>query len=164
MNDSKILPNVGTPEECRRKMMDGYASFLDIACKFIALGEVYTIDENKGKPLGDNFRNAYHAVYQKIKNASPEDFCYQMSFLALVYLSYIDEVKENLAEYQRLLKGDDPSLSEYDQCCDYLTVKDEFTDLSNTLKEINNDIAENREAESHVGDPEYDPNAKEIVQ
>lgn len=164
MNDSKILPNVGTPEECRRKMMDAYASFLDIACKFIALGEVYTVEENKGKPLGDSFRNAYHAVYQKIKDASPDDFCYQMSFLALVYLSYIEEVKENLTEYRRLLEGDDPSLSEYDQCCDYLTVKDEFTDLSNTLKEINNDIAENREAESHVGDPEYDPNAKEIVQ
>lgn len=162
--NERILPDVGTPEECKKKMSEAYASFLDIASKFVSLAEVYANKENEGQPLGDSFRKAYHDNYQKLKESTPDDFAYQMAFYALVYIEFVDEVKDNLKEYKRLLEGDDPSLSDYDVCCDYLTVKDEFTDLSNVLRDINNAIAENREAPSHVGDPLYDPNAKEFVQ
>lgn len=159
----KILPDLGTPAECKEKMCQAYASFLDVASKFVSLAEFYSDKKNEGQPLGDRFLDSYNLNHRKLKESSPADFCYQMSFFALVYLSYIEEVQENLEEYERLLKGDDPSLSDYDQCCDYLTVKDEFKDLENVLKAINNDIAENREAPSHIGDTLYDPNAKEFV-
>ena len=162
-NNERIHPDVGTPEECREKMGQAYASFLDVASKFVSLAEFYSDKKNEGQPLGEKFLDSYNRNHKKLKEASPDDFCYQMAFYALVYLSYIEEVKENLEEYVRLSKGDDPSLSDYDQCCDYLTVKDEFKDLENVLKAINNDIAENREAPNHIGDTLYDPNAKEFV-
>ena len=161
--NEKILPNLGTPEECKEKMSQAYASFLDIASKFVSLAEFYSDKKNEGQPLDDRFLSSYNRNHQKLKEASPKDFCYQMSFYALVYLSYIEEIEKNLEDYQRLLQGDDPTLSAYDQCCDYLTIRDEFKDLENILKDINNDIAENREAPSHIGDTLYDPNAKEIV-
>ncbi len=161
--NERILPDLGTPEECKEKMSEAYASFLDVASKFLALAEFYSGKKNEGQPLDDHFLDSYNRSHKKLKDASPEDFCYQMAFFALVYLSYIDEIKDNLMEYKRLLTSEDKTLSAYDQCCDYLTVRDEFKDLENILKAINNDIAENREAPSHIGDTLYDPNAKEIV-
>ena len=161
--NEKILPDLGTPEECREKMGQAYASFLDVASKFISLAEFYSDRKNEGQPLDNHFLDSYNRNHKKLKDATPDEFCYQMAFYALVYLSYIEEVKDNLEEYERLLSSEDGSLSDYDQSCDYLTVRDEFKDLENILKAINNDIAENREAPSHIGDTLYDPNAKEIV-
>jgi hypothetical protein len=164
LNDKENdLPDVGTPEQAKKKMIEAYASFLDSAAKFLTLGEFYSDNTHEGQALGTDFQSRYNVNYNKLKSsATPEDFGYQLSFYTLVYLDYIEDVKENLRQYEEILKGQDPKLSDYDKACDLLAIKDEFTDLEHVLNDVNLTIAEERAIETHYNDPEYDASAKEL--
>jgi hypothetical protein len=157
------LPDVGTPEAAKKKMIEGYASFVDSAAKFLTLAEYYADSNHEGQALDTTFQSCYTVNYQKLKNASVDDFGLLLSFYALVYLSYVDDVKANLTQYGEMLKGtSEADQTDYDRACDYLTVKDEFTDLENVLNDVNRQIAEERLADTHYNDPEYDVSAKTL--
>ena len=154
----KILPDIGTPEEAKNKMKDAYLSYLDSAAKFVTLAEYYTDVNNKDKPTNANFINRYNFNFNKLKNSQSSDYVYSMSYFTIIPLTYIEELKENLDDYSRLLDHEDKDLSDYDKACDYLTVRDEFKDLERALNRENKRIAENRDAMTHFNDSKYDPN------
>ncbi len=163
MNDEKTLPNIGTPEEALAKMKNGYQAFLDSAAKFVTIAEFYTEKTNEGQPLPSNFQEKYTYNYQKLKNETPDDFGNQIAFFTLLYLDFVDDIKENLNAYDSMIKnGPDKSASEYDQACDYLAIKDEFTDLLETLNDVSAQIITERIADTNENDPEYDYNAKQL--
>ncbi len=157
------LPDVGTPEEAKAKMIDSYNHFLDICAKFATITDYYTDKSRKGQPLGSDFQVAYNANYTRLKNADVDDFGSILSVNAVVYLQFIDEIKDNLDFYFELLDHVDPELSDYDQACDYLTCKDEFTDLGKTITNISKSIVQQRDVDNHFNDLQYDPNAREYI-
>ncbi len=154
------LPNVGTPEEAKAKMKEGYKAFLDVIAKFVTLAEYYTDQNNVGKPVTSDFASRYQFNFGKLKGASPEDVALQIGCFTLMQLDFIEDVKENLFRYQELLDHPEEDISEYDQACDLLTVKDEFTDEIGIFEDVNKAMATDREAYTNYNDPEYDPNAK----
>ncbi len=162
---SDELPDVGTPEEAKRKMMDGYNGFVDICAKFVTITDYYTDKARKGQPLPSDFNVAYNANYNRLKNADVDDFGSLLALNAVVYLQFIDEIKDNLDFYYDLLdhEDDDPELSDYDKACDYLTCKDEFTDLGNKLTSYSKAIVQQRDVDNHFNDPQYDPNTREYI-
>ncbi len=162
MSDNQNLPNIGTPEEALQKMKDGYLSFLDSVAKFVTIAEFYTDKTHEGQSLPEDFAKRYSDNFQKLKNESPDDFSSQVAFFTLVTLDFVEEIKDNLKEYERILKeGPDQSASLYDQACDYLAIKDEFTDLKDTIDDINRIMAKEKVAETNENDPEYDYIAKQ---
>lgn len=163
MNEDKILPNIGTPEEALGSMKNGYQAFLDSSAKFVTIAEFYTDKNNEGQPLPSNFQELYTANYQKLKNETPENFGNQIAFFTLLYLDFVDDIKDTLTQYDEILKnGPDKNASAYDQACDYLAIKDGFTDLRETLDDVNAQIAEERLADTNYNDSEYDYNAKQV--
>ncbi len=163
MIDEKELPNIGTPKEALEKMKEGFKAFLDSSAKFVTIAEFYTDKANEGQPLPSNFQERYTINYQKLKAETSENFGNQIAFFTLLYLDFIDDIKENLKEYEKLLNdGPDKEASEYDQACDYLAIRDEFTDLRETLDDVNAQIAAERIADTNYNDPEYDYNAKMV--
>ncbi|MFA6624709.1 MAG: hypothetical protein WCS80_02970 [Bacilli bacterium] len=162
ITDTTNRPDIGTPEEAKKKMVESYASFLDSAAKFVTLADFYTDPVNEGQTLGTDFRDKYNTNYQKLKVSSVDDFCYSLSFFTLIFLDYIDDVKENLSQYKTILAGQDADLSDYDKACDLLAIRDEFTDLEKVLNDVNLTIADERIAETNYGDPDYDASAKAL--
>lgn len=163
MNDEKELPNIGTPEQALVKMKNGYQAFLDSAAKFVTIAEFYTEKTNEGQPLPADFQEKYTLNYQKLKNETPDNFGNQIAFFTLLLLDFVDDIKENLHAYEDMIKnGPDKEASAYDQACDYLAIKDEFTDLMETLNDVNAQIFDERVADTNENDPEYDYNAKQI--
>lgn len=161
MIETSNLPDVGTPEEAREKMRDSYKAFLDAAAKFVAISDFYGDKSHEGQPLGENFINAYTAAFQKLKASSSEDVRILLAYYTLLDLDFLGDVKDNLDAYHNYDEnGDDPSLSDYDQACDYLAVKDTFTDIINEFKDVNEQIVTDRELMTNYNDPEYDLNAK----
>jgi hypothetical protein len=163
MNNDLNLPQVGTPEEAKKKMTEGYASFLDSAAKFVTIADFYSDETNEGKALGTTFRESYLANFAKLKAGSVDDFIYLMEQHATLYLDFINDIQDNLTAYFDILKGQDASLSDYDKACDLLAIKDEFTDLEKVLDDTNKLIAEDRYLETHYNDPLYDIQAKNLA-
>lgn len=155
------LPTVGTPEEAKERMKQGYASFLDSCAKFLTLANYYSEKKNEGKALPATFMELYQKNHKLLKESSVEDFGYYLAQHAALYLDYIEEIKENLTAYQEILKGQDPSLSDYDKACDLLAIKDEFTDLEKELNQVNRAVAEERYLDTHINDKDYDPQVQE---
>ena len=163
MNTEKELPEIGTPEQALEKMKDSYKAFLDSTSKFVTIAEYYTDTTNEGQPLPSDFQSRYTVNYQKLKNDTPENIGYQIAFFTLIYLDFVEEIKENIQAYQDMIKnGPDKEASAYDQACDYLAIKVEFTDIIETLNDISMTIASERIADTNINDPEYDYNAKQV--
>ena len=97
----KILPELGTIEECKHKMHEAYINFVDIASKFISLAEFYSAPEHKNIPLNDSFRLSYNYNFQHLKESDVDEFIYQLSFLAVLPLDYIDDI---IKKYKKLKK------------------------------------------------------------
>lgn len=153
----RVLPDIGTIDEAKKKMQDSYLSFLDVAAKFISLCQYYSEDVNKRRSLGGNFRESYLKNYQKLKEDSKDDFAYDLSIFTVLELDYVNDVIDNLAQFEEIKKGQDPSLSDYDRTCDLLAVRDGFVDLERELTKINKKIATDRDIETHYNDKKYDP-------
>lgn len=163
MNLEKELPEIGTPEQALEKMKNSYQAFIDSLAKFITIAEYYTEKANEGQPLPSDFQTRYTSHYQSLKKETAENIGYQIAFFALVYLDFVEEIKENVQAYQDMLaNGPDKEASAYDQACDYLAIKDEFSDIITTLNDISMTIASERIAETNLNDPEYDYNAKQV--
>lgn len=161
MIDTMNLPDVGTPEEAKEKMKDSYKAFLDVTAKFVAVADFYSVKEHEGQPLGDDFIDSYSAAFQKLKNSSDEDFYTALAYYAVFDLDFLADVKDALNEYhEQLDRVYDSSVSAYDQACDYLAVKDSFTDLIDEFEDVNGEIVKERELETNFNDPHYDLNAK----
>ena len=160
---SNDLPDVGTPEEAKKKMIDSYNAFVDICAKFATITDYYTDKSRKGQPLGSDFQTAYNINFNRLKSADVDDFGSILSVNAVIYLEIIDEIKDNLDFYYDLLDHVDPNLSDYDLACDYLTCKDEFTDLGNKLTGYSKAIVQQRDVDNHFNDLRYDPNAREFI-
>jgi hypothetical protein len=161
MNTEKELPNIGTPEQALQKMKNSYQAFLDSSAKFITLAEFYSNKENEGKTLGAEFQEKYTVNYQKLKQCPAEEFGNLIASFTLLYLDFAEDIKENLTSYENLIaNGPDKDANEYDQACDYLSIKDEFTDLKDTLNDVNAQISEDKLLETNPGDPLYDYSAK----
>ena len=155
-SDFKILPDVGTPEEAKEKLKEAYASFLDSSAKFVTLAAFYSDRNNEGQPVAASFREDYLKNYTALKNDSVDDYGYAIAEYTLQQSDYIDDIKDNLTQYAAIMKGQDPKLSDYDKACDLLAIKDEFTDLEKVLNDVNQQVAEERLADTHYNDPEYD--------
>jgi hypothetical protein len=163
MNLEKELPEIGTPEQALEKMKNSYQAFIDSLAKFITIAEYYTEKTNEGQPLPSDFQTRYTSHYQNLKKETAENIGYQIAFFALVYLDFVEEIKENVQAYQDMLaNGPDKEASAYDQACDYLAIKDEFSDIITTLNDISMTIASERIAETNLNNPEYDYNAKQV--
>lgn len=158
MTDEKILPTIEKPEVAKDKLIQAHLAFVDVASKFYALATFYSDNNNKGKPLDETFQINYNIGFKKLKDATGQEFSYQLGFFAILPLEFVEEIKENIDDYYEILKGQDPSLSDYDKSCDLLAIKDTFTDLSNELNSYSKKIAKNREAETFYNHPDYDPN------
>ena len=161
MNNEKELPNLGTPEEAESKMKDSYLSFLDTCSKFVTLCDFYSDKTNEGKPLPQTFLSSYIANKEKLAKASPQDFFIMMAFYTAFSLDFLSDVKTNLDDYHDLIekKRDERGLSDYDKYCDSLAVRDTFIDLKNDIDEANYQIAQDKELETNLNDPAFDPNA-----
>lgn len=157
MEENFVKPIIGTPDEAKQKLIDSYNSFVDSSAKFVSLADFYSEPTNSNKAAPVTFQDQYSKNYQALKNGTIEDFAYSLSHFAALYLDYVDDIKDNLNQYTEILKGQDPSLSDYDKACDLLSIRDEFTDLENTLNEANRAIANEKSLETHYGDEEYDP-------
>jgi len=163
MNDKMNLPEVGTPEEAKNKMKDSYKAFLDVAAKFVSVCDFYSVKENEGKPLGEDFIESYNANFQKLKESSAEDFYTTLASYTVLALDFLDDVKDALDEFkseEEKVYGSD--VSAYDQACDYLAVKDSFTDLINEFLDVNSTIVHDRALDTNFNDPAYDLNAKQV--
>lgn len=159
----KNLPNIGTVSEAKEKMIDGYKTFLDSCAKFMAIGEFYIDKSHEGQPLPSDFASKYTLAFTSLKQASTDDIGYKLAFYTILDLEFIDEIKENLDSYSEIIKnGPDKTVSEYDQACDYLSIRDEFIDLKKELDYISMRIGKERYAETNFNDPNYDYNAKEF--
>lgn len=162
MSEEKTLPNIGTPEEALAQMKERYKAFLDITAKFCAISEFYTDTTHIGHSLGEDFTDRYNYYFKKLKESSPEDVYTQLAFFTLLDLDFLSDVKDNLVQYEKLLKGDDLATNDYDKAWDYLTVKDEFTDEIQVFDDTNKEIATEQEADTNYNDPDYDLNAKVV--
>ena len=109
---SNDLPDVGTPEEAKKKMIDSYNAFVDICAKFATITDYYTDKSRKGQPLGSDFQTAYNINFNRLKSADVDDFGSILSVNAVIYLEIIDEIKDNLDFYYDLLDHVDPNLSD----------------------------------------------------
>lgn len=158
----KILPELGTIEECKHKMHEAYINFVDIASKFISLAEFYSAPEHKNIPLNDSFRLSYNYNFQHLKESDVDEFIYQLSFLAVLSLDYIDDIEENLRTYHELMEKGSEAETDYDKCCDYLACRDGFIDQQNDLLNECKKISKMRSAEVHQNDELYDPTIKHI--
>lgn len=161
MNNEKNLPKIESPEVAKNKLIQAHLSFVDCASKFYALATFYSDAVNKGKMLDESFQHFYDIAFKKLKNADAEEFGYQLAFFAILPLTFIDDIKENLNEYIEILKGQDPSLSDYDKSCDLLAIRDSFIDLENDLLMYSKKIGKSRDIDAHYNDSAYDPNSQE---
>lgn len=159
------LPNLGTPEEAETKMKESYLNFLDTASKFVTICDFYSDRNNEGKPLPSTFFASLNANKEKLDQAAPHDFFIMMAFYAAVELDFLSDVKVNLEDYHSILekKRDERGLSDYDKCCDRLAVRDTFVDLKNEIDDINLQIVQDKELDTKLNDPEYDPNAIQSI-
>lgn len=154
------LPHLGTPESCIKKMKESYTAFVQSAAFFITLANYYSENTNRGKKLEPKFASLQHANVIDLQQSSNQDFIEKMEFYAVLPLELTAEIKENLDMYQDVIEnGQDNSLSDYDKCCDTLTIKDEFTDLKNEVDEYSKIMMNKREINNKLNDPLYDPNA-----
>ncbi len=161
----KELPDLGTPEQAEAKMKEGYLNFLDSASKFVTLCDFYTNKENEGKPIPQNFFQLYNANKEKLNKANAQDFFIMMAFYAAFPLDFLSDVKINLQDYHDILEKnrDERGLNDYEKCCDRLAIKDTFQDLRDEVDEVNRIIAKEKEVETNLNDPEFDPNAIQSI-
>jgi hypothetical protein len=155
-SDFKIMPDIGTPEEAKTKLKEAYSSFLDSCAKFVTLAAFYSDPNNENQPVAATFQDDYSKNYAALKNDSVDDFGFAIANYTLLYLEFVDEIKDNLNQYNEIMKGQDPALSDYDKACDLLAIKDEFTDLEKVINDVNQQVAEERIADTHYNDPKYD--------
>lgn len=153
---NRTLPKIETPEVAKEKMKQAHSSFIDSCSKFISVADFYLQDENRGRRLPDDFIETYSRNLLKLKECTPDDFVYLMASPCALSLSFIDDMKENLMNYDEILKGQDESLSDYDKACDLLAIRDTFTDLENDLNEVNAIIVSNLSVDSHPNNRYYD--------
>lgn len=159
---NKKLPNLGTPETCFSKMTQGYRRFIQSAAMFITLCEFYSDKKNEGKKLPSNFTSMHSATVNKLNNDSSQDIFDSIALYSALTLSFVREIKENLDEYFNLIKdGQDEHLTDYEKCCDLLTITDEFTDLKTNLDHVSATIINQKCVKNHINDPKYDPNSIE---
>lgn len=159
----KDLPNIGTIEEAKERLENGYKSFLDSCAKFMAVAEFYTDKSHEGQPLPNDFASRYTTAFSSLKTSNVDDIGYKLAFYTILELEFIDEIKENLVSYAEIIKnGPDQSVLEYDQVCDYLSIRDEFVDLKKSIDYITMKIAKSRFATTNFNDPNYDYNAKQL--
>lgn len=162
MIEENNLPKVGTPDEALKKRTEGYKQFLDTAAKFRTIAEYYSDEKNGGQDLSPEFTKNFIFNRQKIESLSDEDLIATLESYTLLELSYFDDVKENLADYRRLVEeGPDENATPYDQACDYLAVKDTFTDINDTFYDVCRARRYDRRARTNFGDPDYDLVAKQ---
>lgn len=161
MNEEKTLPRIETPEIAKNKLIQTHLAFVDCASKFYALATFYSETTNKGKMVDETFQRFYDIAFKKLKNADRQEFSYQLAFFAILPLTFIEDIKDNIDEYHEILEGQDPSLSDYDKSCDLLAIRDTFIDLQNDLLIFSRRIAKNREIEPHYNDKAYDLNARD---
>lgn len=162
MIENESLPKVGTPDEALKKMKEGYKQFLDTSAKFMTIAEYYTNEKNTGQELSPEFTKNFIFNRQKIESLSDDDLIATLESYTLLELSYFDDVKDNLDDYRRLIsEGPDESATPYNQACDYLAVKDTFTDINDTLYDVCRARMYDRSARTNQGDPDYDLVAKQ---
>lgn len=159
MIETNDLPNVGTPDEALAKMKDGYKAFLDSISKFITIAQYYTEKENEGKPLPDDFAVSYQAIFDKLKTEKPDDIETELATFTLLELDFLSDVKDNLVEFHNLETNGSNADNDYDKACDYLTIKDEFTDEIDVFNDVSEEMIEEKEALTNYNDPAYDMNA-----
>lgn len=162
MNETNNLPKIGTPSEALEKRKEGYKQFLDTAAKFRTIADYYTDEKNTGQELSPEFTKNFVFNRQKIESLSDDDLIDSLESYTLLELDYFDDVKENLSDYRRLIEqGPDENASPYDQACDYLAVRDTFTDINDTLYDVCRARMFDRSAATNQGDPDYDLVAKQ---
>lgn len=161
MNE-KNLPNLGTVEQCMEKMKQGYRTFIQSAAMFVTVCDFYSDNKNEGLKLPQNLTDLHAANVIKLSVDDPQYIFESIAVYAALTLDFVSEIKENIENYFTILRdGQDASLSDYDKCCDLLTIKDEFTDLKHDLDEVSSQIIDDKFLENNINDPEYDPNAIE---
>ncbi len=158
MYDQKRLPEIENPEKAKEKMKQAHISFVDCASKFIALASFYSDEKNKGRGLDNSFQHYYDNAFKKLKAADGDDVAYEISYYAILPLSFIEDIKENVNQYVEILKGQDPSLTDYEKSCDLLAIRDTFVDIENDINSYNRRIAKDRNIDTHYNDSLYDPN------
>ena len=137
-------------------MKGEYFAFLDAASKFAVLSYYYSQEVNFGAAVSSSFGKDYYNMLSLLKKATKEDFSYLLSKSCTLYLSFIDEMWDDITEFKELYNRDDSDLTPYDRAYDYLTMKDTFTDLVKDLNKISQIILSNRKADSHPRNSKYD--------
>lgn len=152
------LPDIGTKQQAREKLIKTYLSFLDLLSKFLSLCDYYQEVKNYYKPLSDSLISEYSRNLNNLKGAFADDICYEISKECVFYLDFVDEIEENLNEYFKIIDTDyGVDLDEYDLCCDILAVRDEFIDLMEPIEKAYESIMRQKKVIPHVDDPLYDP-------
>ncbi len=155
--------NIGSLQDAKNKMKDSFNQFVDLISKFLSIADYYSEIKNYYQPLSNQMVNEYARYYTLLSSASTEDFCYEIEKECLLYLDFIDEIRENLNLYFEIINDkQDSSLSEYDKTYDALTVRDEFIDLMKPINEAYNYIYKQKKAEPHHDNPKYDPVVKAL--
>ena len=117
----KILPELGTIEECKHKMHEAYINFVDIASKFISLAEFYSAPEHKNiqrfncAHIEENLRT-YHELMEKGSEAETDyDKC--CDYLACRD-GFIDQQNDLLNECKKISKMRSAEVHQNDELYD----------------------------------------------
>lgn len=155
--------DIGSLKDAKEKTKQTFNKFVDLIAKFLTLADYYSQREHYYQPLDETMVNDYTRYSNLLLKSSPEDFCYEISKECLLYLEFIDEIKENLINYNNVMNDAfEKGSSDYDKICDTLTVKDEFIDLMEPINDAYNIISKTKIVEPHFDDPLYDISTVEL--
>ena len=154
------LPDLGTPEQAIEKMKNGYMQFIQSASMFLCLAEYYSTSTNRGHSLDSKFSSRHGLKVSSLLKERERDIYAEISCYACCPLEFVREIQDNLREYFHIIDhGQDESLSDYDKCCDSLTIRDEFIDLKEEIDSFSKKILSEKELDNNLNDPAYDPNS-----
>lgn len=157
--------DIGTLEEAKVKVKETFNQFTDMVSKFLALVDYYSEITNYYQPLNDSLVSDYSRYNELLSSCSVEDYYFEIAKECVLYLDFVDEIKENLELYYEAINNkQDPSLSDYDKTYDILTIKDEFQDEMKSIRDTYEIILKYKKVEKHNSDPKYDPVSRSLLE